>query len=151
MQYIYSCNFTTAEPPPNLEIAASADEENHNEEVDQGGLLPEEGEGTVESPFFSDQAGDKSGEISPPVVDDPVPSSSTQQSCKCQCSEMKEQLEDLQKKVEFLLKEIKKPSSPKSVPARRPPGSTQKGKHAKKNSLTLNICGNYSFTFTLLT
>lgn len=92
-----------------------------------------------------------SGEISPPVVDDPVPSSSTQQSCKCQCSEMKEQLEDLQKKVEFLLKEIKKPSSPKSVPARRPPGSTHKGKHAKKNSLTLNICGNYSFTFTLLT
>lgn len=96
MQYIYYCNFTTAEQPLHLEIAASADEENPNEEVDQGdllpeegegtvdqgGLLPEEGEGTQESPYFSNQAGDKSGEISPPVVDDPVLSSSTQQSCK---------------------------------------------------------------------
>lgn len=132
MQYINFCNFTTAEPSA---VAVTTAEPLQLE-------LPEEEEGTQESRYSSDQPYGKSGEISP---------SSTQQSCGCKCSEMKEQLDDLQKKVDFLLKQIKKPSSPKSAPERRPPGSTQKGEHVKKNLLTMTLCGNYSFTFTLLT
>lgn len=133
-----------------------------NNEEDQGGSLPEEGEGMLQkSPYFCNQEGDESdkrGGTSPPVVDysvldmdDSGPSSSTKQSCKCQCSQMKEQIEDLQRKVEFILKELKKPSTPKTVSKVCQPGSTKKGKHLKKDYVAKHLFGKYSFPFSLLT
>lgn len=152
-QCIYSCYFTTAESLLDSAIPASTDEVNAknkvdqqnltpeegggmlqespcfshqagdksgegdpNNEEDQGGSLPEEGEGMLQkSPYFCNQEGDESdkrGETSPPVVDYSVLDVQTKQSSKCQCSQMKEQVEDLQRKVEFILKELKKNPAP---------------------------------------
>lgn len=50
MCFCYNNAFTTVKLSPilHLEMAASDNEDNPNEEVDQGGLLPEEGEGMLQ-------------------------------------------------------------------------------------------------------